>query len=510
MAADMQSIGEDPSSDYKSLSQDVARVADTITACDRLCLLSARSLLQCIDKVGDGRITFIRSVSRDLKTNIAEQPEGHSTTTAQCVIALQSVVPVMGRFRLGTRDAKDLPFHPIDRSSMRAFDPDEIKAQARDIIGKCLLAPRAKQTTPEQVYREILDSEFFRYLHPFTASQVLRAIAPSNSVYGSVWWGSLFVVLWFLNRRGGLPHGYPNIQATNSPGTAFLTSKCVEAIEAVLQVFGRRRNRFKELIEALQRLQELGAIRDTLNQYEILKPSHNFTTRQLVVEIRQCVRDLALDGSFPVMYQQWNAALEKDDGDDTPPKGDFCSAVVKAFVNSKSSEIETLRRLANENLTHLADLVGHVEMIHNIIQFQLRFPDDPTPVIESTPTTISSDDFKRYRSALPDWLCSEDYWHSTEQAVQTDCLAKITDDERPHLEILKMHWHHHRDACASALKTLKVFKLYLDNILDEFGNNANADVDNFIKNFGEATKHISVLRLHLSKDKETGASGPMC
>ena len=116
MAADMQSIGEDPSSDYKSLSQDVARVADTITACDRLCLLSARSLLQCIDKVGDGRITFIRSVSRDLKTNIAEQPEGHSTTTAQCVIALQSVVPVMGRFRLGTRDAKDLPFHPIDRS----------------------------------------------------------------------------------------------------------------------------------------------------------------------------------------------------------------------------------------------------------------------------------------------------------------------------------------------------------------------------------------------------------
>src|SRR5262245_17769253 len=292
------------------LSEEVARVSDTIAACDRLCLLSARSLLQCIDKVGPGQITFIPSVSRDLKslrraqsveTELEGGAEPHCTTTAQCVIALQSVVPVMGRFRLGARDAKDLPFHPINQSSMKAFEPDELKKSARAVIEDCLLTPRGEQTDPEQAdpekvdpeqvdpekaYREILDSDFFGYLHPFTASQVLRAIAPSNGVYGSVWWGSLFIVLWFLNRRGGLPHSYPNIQATNSPGTAFLTSKCVEAIETVVQVFGRRRNRFKELIEALKNLRQLSAARKALGQYESLEKSHCYAIRRLELEIR--------------------------------------------------------------------------------------------------------------------------------------------------------------------------------------------------------------------------------
>lgn len=289
----------------ETLSQEVTRAADTIAACERLCLLSARTLLQCTS-VKNNATTFIPSVTRDLQTFKSEL---HPTTTAQCVAALQSLTPVVGRFQLGAREGKDLPFHPIDRQSTKAFEPGRLKRDIRGIIDGSLKTLHGPLDDPKKSVREVLDSGLFGYLHPFTASQVLRAIAPSSGVYGSVWWGSLFIVLWFLNRRGGFPHAYPNIQATDCPGTAFLTSKCVEAIETVLQVFLRRRDRFKELIELLDQLRQVNTLHAGLNSKEF-EPAHDYKARTLVPDIRQHIVDLGLDSSFPSTYQDWNATLQ--------------------------------------------------------------------------------------------------------------------------------------------------------------------------------------------------------
>lgn len=122
----------------------------------------------------------------------------------------------------------------------------------------------------------------------------------------------------------------------------------------------------------------------------------------------------------------------------------------------------------------------------------------------SQTTPINKDRFQIYRRSLPAWLCSDDCWTSTQAAVADNARVKISDSERPVLEMLEMHWHRHRDACASALKTVNVFNLYLRHILDTFNGITDDNIDKFVSDFTEATEQISMLREHLSKDKETG------
>src|SRR6202035_3374686 len=192
-----------------------------------------------------------------------------------CITALQDLLPVIGRFQLGMHESKGLAFHPIEREAADAFTPKAMSDEIRRTINcalKSLMLPDAgsgakrstvkaatnKRSTVQS--KKIKPGEGWRGrstflpMHPFRAAQVLRALAPSHAMFQPIAWKSLFAVVWFLNRRSGSLRGFPSIQATDSPGTAFLTSKCVEAIETVLSVFERRRKRFRQLFELMNEL----------------------------------------------------------------------------------------------------------------------------------------------------------------------------------------------------------------------------------------------------------------
>src|SRR5580704_502520 len=133
----------------KSLSDEVSGLSESIRVCERLCLLSARTLLRSTvslnEKAGtEAPLAFIPSISRALQnvlpTNSHEKEttNPHPTTTAHCVTALQNLLPVIGRFQLGTHESKGLAFHPIDRETAGTFTPKARSAEIRRTINDAL------------------------------------------------------------------------------------------------------------------------------------------------------------------------------------------------------------------------------------------------------------------------------------------------------------------------------------------------------------------------------------
>jgi len=99
----MKAADYDTEQVQESFADEISRLSDTILASERLCLLSARGLADCAIDRADESVTFIPGVSKNLlnKPKILE----HRTTSAQCVAALQNLLPVMGRFQLGTHES---------------------------------------------------------------------------------------------------------------------------------------------------------------------------------------------------------------------------------------------------------------------------------------------------------------------------------------------------------------------------------------------------------------------
>jgi hypothetical protein len=534
----LQSDNTETANDSWSLASEVSRLSDAIAACDRLCLLSAHSLAQCATKVtkndGHQSVTFIPSVSRDVRT--VDDGEEHPTTSAQCVAALQRLLPVVGRFRLGTQESREPAFHPIERSSLEVFDPRQLRREIGDKLNQALtsLHEPAPQLTNggvdfrDQTARDILTSTTFKYLHPFTAARILKAIAPSQGMYGNVWWRSLFVVLWFLNRRGGSLRGYPNIQATKCPGTAFLTGQCVDAVVTVLDVFRRRRDRFKRLIELMSDLANIDTVREHISQFscegalssDIFSRGYEFKGRALAPEIQQCIDELALDSALPVTYKRWQEEL----GTRSKMLNEFCVSIADSFVTAMnredvSTEHKLIQLVAGNGVAHAKLVRDRVKDIHDIISYKLN-PEKGK--IGLAP--ITSHVFDQYKFILPDWICSDDYWSSTRKEVADISTASQDDRHRPFLAILEAHWHRHRDASASAAETVELFSRYLSVVLADFDEfkrhfaglersktepsdsaelNRNK-VRKFLNSFSNSPDHLSFLREQLSRDVETG------
>jgi ATPase family associated with various cellular activities (AAA) len=525
-----------------SFADDIARLTDTISAAERLCLLGARSVVACAAPVpakGQEIATFTPSVSRDMP--ITNDGSEHPTTSAQCIAALQGLLPVIGRFQLGTRESRDLAFHPIDRDAMKIFEPRQLEGKIRNIIVSGLNGlhgplrrspPTGTPAPPDPPVRSGLKSDRFDYLHPFTAAAILRAIAPSQAVYGAVWWQSLFVVLWFLNRRGSSPRGYPNIQSTNSPGTAFLTSKCVDAVHKVLNVFSRRRDRFSKLIDLMDACKDIAIhtahIRTMamnsppLLSADLFVPGFEYKERILSPQIKWCIEELALDGTLPETYGAWAEELNRP----TPPgktanSTDYCTRVIDDF--GKAMEREESReenaKLGAVAAAAVADAARMYDMVNDIHRaIRMRLEKEPAPDKRAEPPPAI--DFDAARALLPRWLCSDDYWSHTLRAVTDRSEIGPQHKSRPFLEALESHWRRHQEAAGDALKTTTVFQSYLSAILEAFctatvavkappglsaGPADQGRITEFLSIFSKATRHVSALRERLTRDVDVGA-----
>jgi ATPase family associated with various cellular activities (AAA) len=551
------------------LSDEVNRLADTVQACDRLCLLSAQTLTRCAIRTAgkdtqDGPRVFIPSVSRDLHSIIDENEEPdirpgrrgrprsstnrHPTTSAQCITALQELLPVVGRFRLGTPASKDLAFHPIERSALEAFDPDRVSRDVRATIERSLQAfLRDRSSTgrtaadgkPPQLdlaeiraAEESLTSNAFGYLHPFTAACVLRAIAPSEAQFTPVWWRSLFTILWFLFRRAGGPHGHPNTQATNSPGTAFLTAKCVDALDMVLDVFERRRRRFQKLIKLIEELKTAQATREQLRKLPvspaIFENGYAHKEENLVAGIHCAIREIAADTSLK-LYHRWRdnvdhgvAATRKKGNGAVAGNAAFLQTVASAFAQAVRSEISdgqtSQRQAARANIEGLEELVKIAGAAYKCVGERLA------AFIAGAPLTAQQGkrgaELLRSLDELPDWLCSGNYWNATRRVAGGSPLTAPTPGhsavERASREIhwqnLENHWRRHHDAAENAITTVKAFSDYLDKIFSAFeklrdridGETQASKIEVLLECLSDAAEHLYRLRHQVSRARDMG------
>ena len=524
-----------------SFADEIARLTDTITACERLCLLSARTVVKCASEI-DGLATadtFIPSISRSLP--IENGGERHPTTSAQCVTALQYLLPVIGRFRLGTHASGNLALYPIERAAMDVFKPSDLEAKIRAKIERGIEGlhespPKlssGKINLPSPAHtRDILTSRTFKYLHPITAAYVLRATAPSKGLYGAAWWQSLFIVLWFLNRRGSSRRGYPNIQTTDSPGTAFLTSKCVDAVKLVLDVFGRRRDSFDDIIEAMEKLEKIKVCRNWVDEAaggksspplldkELFSAGFDYQARTVAPQVEWSLQKLEADSSFPVTYSTWNKELKKLK--ETSTNTDCCRRLLEGFQKAMAcdnvkAEHAILAEVTMQAVRDAERICCLVERIHRVISYRLNEKRIDSP----DPEPVTALDLDRDRYHLPDWICSEAYWSSTKLAVCETTNVEPDQRSRSLLEALESHWRRHRDAAREALHTTRLFRSYLDKIVHAYAD-ANKALDGhssgsngadlsmararaFIHVFRKATTYVWTLREHLQKDVEIGA-----
>jgi hypothetical protein len=566
----------------KTLSDEVSGLSDTIRVCERLCLLSARTLLRSTvslnEKAGTkAPLAFIPSISRDLQNALPTSSRDkettsnpHPTTTAHCVTALQGLLPVIGRFQLGTHESKGLAFHPIDRETAGTFTPKAMSDEIRQIINNALRsldlteavsgAQRSPVSTPpNQPVPEQSDEKkpttgrshsTFPPMHPFRAAQVLRAIAPSHDMFRPIAWKSLFAVVWFLNRRSGSLRGFPSIQATDSPGTAFLTSKCVEAIETVLSVFERRRKRFRQLFELMSELQNIVEAQKELKTFEnnglISEPlfhhGYRHRTAILIPEIRACINELACDSALPATYHAWNSHLaslatapnnhsrtKQHDGAADLSHAEyekrfktaeaFLLEVVSSFraaMNDDGAQMERARTRSTiatvvETFEETVEIVTSIHLAVRGEREVSRLDGGRQAAAASADSSklITLDSLKK----LPRWICSEDYWIATKRKLGLEPDPESTKaGGEAFLNTLELHWARHKEAAENALKTVVAFADYVRKILDDFEFLRNRipshpkldSVTAFLGKAAEATRYLIRLRRQLSNDLDIG------
>jgi adenylate kinase family enzyme len=551
----------------RTLADDITRLADAIAVCDRLCLLSARTVVECAVPFDEGtnraegtaqdkaevpekgevpqedkrppKCSFIPRITRDssrlddeeqISGSTIEESDRHPTTSAQCIAALQALLPTIRRFRLGAHESTGLTFYPIERSALKVFEPEEqhqkIRSKIIDGLHALVDAPAAfddmeqasrygwmgaSRRTPasEPTVSPSLVSSAFKNLHPFTCAQVLRAVAPSGGVYKQVWWQSLFVILWYLHRRTGSLSGYPNTQATNAPGTAFLTSRCVDALESVLTVFERRRDRFKKLAECMDQLRhieqrkcdlELVQLETPLLSAQIFGHGYEHEKRNLIPEIRSLIEELALDTTIPKFYSIWLNQVPSE------PSYQPQEAVhlAQGFIAAATECGGLVQSVDEQSIAMPKRLQEQVAEIDRALRDRIKF-------LQGEPVELQ--ELSLDRQLLPDWICSVAHWASTQRALQTTTMDRTDPEEAiRELELLARHWHRHRNACDAAGRTIKAFLSYLNKILDTFSgieqqfpvsvNTAN--IDKFIATLRNTANRLSNLRQQLAKDMEIG------
>ena len=253
----------------------------------------------------------------------------------------------------------------------------------------------------------------------------------------------------------------PNIGSTDCPSTAFLTGKCIDALESVLEVFQRRRKRFERLLGGLRTLQQLEARRNRVRQFaaegliseEMFDAGYRYQGRNLVREIRACLRELCLDNSLPNMYKAWErAARDVAATDGTEFGNSICRALARVVKGDAfQDEATRLADVADHNLKIARNVLARVKAIHAAAD-TLRKGGSPDRL-----TGTAKDD-------LPGWICNEDYWTTTQRAL----FEKATSRPPEVYDALERHWRRQSEACEAGVELLNEFNSYLRGALGVF------------------------------------------
>lgn len=271
--------------------------ADTLAASEKL-LAQIGDTLLCLSKKDDkGFFPFVREQMVWLDT------DEHPTTAAQCVSALQDVTRTVGSINLKRAESPSQPFLKIDAYSfVKGTTAIELK-RLRSML-KNQTAHLAEEIAATE---DAFEAEFGR-LNPFTSAQVFRALAPTEHLLSNTCWRALLGILWALARTHPNYGTKTGVSMPQSLPTAFVTSRCIEAVETLVEVMTRRRarlERFTDLVAALEALDS-----ERVMSTPAAKTSLPHKSSFIFDRMKACLDDFAMDAVLPELFMALKAKLD--------------------------------------------------------------------------------------------------------------------------------------------------------------------------------------------------------
>ena len=470
---------EQPSSENR-LSLQVDKWSEIISACEHLCLLATPTILASKHKFpskNHGKKTDCFTFLPALSAHQLNTPEDkfHPTTTAQCVSALRALAPVIQKFEKISHESSKLPFHNIDYTA--AGVPEKLEDLYKSITDAIDDATNTLSDPPETSGNGSSSdpSSEFGNLHPYTCANILRAISPGYAGKDNdCWWRSFFIVLWFLSRariQGGNTTG---TASDGCPATAYMVSRCIDAVETVIQIWSRRKDRFDDLIRILKELHELNERREDIeekiiNGIDKSQPiPKDFTTGVnhqkgiLLSDLQECLKEWEWDAASPKLFTKWKKKLFLNGKIPEKLKGKLSTEGLNTIGKMFKESVSEL--LTNSQNIQLNDLGDKIKKIVNEIFSDYKNSVSGINEKLDKKLNIEPKEFKD----LPDWV--QNGYRFSGQVEKSDAR----------FQILEKYWYEHADAlktASEALKALHSSEKFITEVLSKYSSIENEDPD---------------------------------
>ena len=314
------------------LSEAILHRQETIHVVERLCVKVSETLKNLAIEENKGFHSFVR------KKMVWVDKRHHSTTTAQCILALQGLTKIMGGVKLRSPESRNLvfqtmPSHPAEEK----VKPDELQKEL-----KALLDAQIKRLANKKG-KGLEEPTHFGKLNPFTCAHVFNALAPSH-IASSICWEALFGIHWALFRK------YPNYEArsgaamAHSRPTAFVTGLCIDAFETFIELLTRRSQRMQTVITLIGGLEKLDT--DAVST----ERSKSHKTAFLIDRLIDCLEEAAGDAALSQLFKDWKKEIKRLP---VPRTADaVCLAFAKA-VETNKGDLTTIVSALESQLNEL-------------------------------------------------------------------------------------------------------------------------------------------------------------
>ena len=416
-------------------SEAIADNSEMINVIERLCSQIGHTLICCAKSNNKGFHTFVRE-------NMVWLEEGeHPTTTAQCIAAMQDLVGIVGGFKLRAYESPSLPFQAMAARQLDKKALEKLRKSLEDLL-------KDQMNYLVEPSNDPLNSPGFGQLNPFTCAHVFRALVQSTHFSASTSWKALFGMLWALGRKYPSYESSSGVSMPDSLPTAFGTSRCIDAVELMVDTLRRRWKRMNSLIKLVETLKGLGA-----EQVDQVKKQADAWIKHrrlaLKAQISECLEEFTLDAALPELFERWNIEIKNNTSE-----FDF-NTLEKTFSNAITPLADAMKNTAS-NISGNLDYMKET-YLNPITTIEEAFSSASLqqPKSRDANSAVNFDDALK---KLPRGLVDDGYRNSSvaDRANQNDELSK--------------YWLDHTIAVTAALKTCGDLRIFLGQTIDEYSD----------------------------------------
>jgi ATPase family associated with various cellular activities (AAA) len=263
------------------------------------------------------------------------------------------------------------------------------------------------------------------------------------ALHNDTWWSALWITLFYLSGLEYAREGKADIRAQKCPPSAYLTSKCLDALESVLKITRTRRDRFSEIILLLSMIQKAelseNSVKAAVSELQCAEDDRFSET--LLLANRHAIQDAATQLSDKLEEYEWISSIP--DAVEAWKTGMGLLGGILAVEDGRSSAM--LLELAKALLQHskvfarIRDVVNFDTWNQTLARMAeiARNPSEPTPTPE--------------RAGLPAWIWDEEVVEAT----------RDYEEDQPHGPLLQNYWYERSRAADRATQVIRSIRKYI-------------------------------------------------